>query len=415
MWGFSVLVAFSLLQMPDTLDAAHVSAARETAPATESASGEELRRAENLADAVRGFSGIQLRDYGGVGGLKTVNVRSLGSAHTAVFVDGVPIDNAQNMQVDLGRIPTGGLAKVELFHGQRSRHLQSAREWGSASALHLSSALPEKQQFHVHFHGGAFGTLAPRLQWENRWKGRWAARVQGGATKAHGHYPFRVSGPGWDTLMTRENCDLQAWQAQAQLFWQPRGGQYQASLRGYSSERGIPGPVYKQSRQYPLSEDRQTDRSLGVQFSGEQQLTPSLQVMLRGKYALDALQYLDVSELDPSVSAQWDYLQQSYYLSLAMGWQALPWLHLGAALDGLAESLQAQLVQPRRQSLFSVLSAALDSGPWHAALALQLQNTSDPYHFLSPSFVLDWHPTPSWEFGGLFKRSCRLPTFNDLY
>ena len=99
MWGFSVLVAFSLLQMPDTLDAAHVSAARETAPATESASGEELRRAENLADAVRGFSGIQLRDYGGVGGLKTVNVRSLGSAHTAVFVDGVPIDNAQNMKV----------------------------------------------------------------------------------------------------------------------------------------------------------------------------------------------------------------------------------------------------------------------------------------------------------------------------
>mgnify|MGYP002624503116 CR=1 FL=1 len=67
---------------------------------------ERLSTVSGLPEAVRRFSGVQIRDYGGVGGLKTVNVRSLGSEHTGVFLDGFEIDNAQNMQVDLGRFQT---------------------------------------------------------------------------------------------------------------------------------------------------------------------------------------------------------------------------------------------------------------------------------------------------------------------
>ena len=135
----------------------------EVAPAAAAIGGPRLRRAESLPAAIREFSGLQLRDYGGAGGLKTINVRSLGSAHTAIFLDGAPIDNAQNAQVDLGRISTEGLEKVELFQGQRSRLLQTAREYGSASALHLTSALPSpdgKHGFRVRLRGGAFGTVS---------------------------------------------------------------------------------------------------------------------------------------------------------------------------------------------------------------------------------------------------------------
>ena len=138
----------------------------EVAPAAAAIGGPRLRRAESLPAAIREFSGLQLRDYGGAGGLKTINVRSLGSAHTAIFLDGAPIDNAQNAQVDLGRISTEGLERVELFQGQRSRLLQTAREYGSASALHLTSALPSpdgKHGFRVRLRGGAFGTISPPL------------------------------------------------------------------------------------------------------------------------------------------------------------------------------------------------------------------------------------------------------------
>ena len=59
--------------------------------------GEQLQRlsAHSVADAIRYFSGVQIKDYGGVGGLKSVNIRSLGSQHVGVFYDGIEIGNAQ--------------------------------------------------------------------------------------------------------------------------------------------------------------------------------------------------------------------------------------------------------------------------------------------------------------------------------
>ena len=57
----------------------------------------------SVADAVRYFAGVQLKDYGGVGGLKTVDIRSMGTNHMGVFYDGIQIVNAQNGQVDLGK------------------------------------------------------------------------------------------------------------------------------------------------------------------------------------------------------------------------------------------------------------------------------------------------------------------------
>ena len=49
-------------------------------------SGEELNRlnSNSVADALRYFSGVQVKDYGGVGGIKTVNIRSMGTNHTGV-------------------------------------------------------------------------------------------------------------------------------------------------------------------------------------------------------------------------------------------------------------------------------------------------------------------------------------------
>ena len=56
----------------------------------------------SVADALKYFAGVQIKDYGGLGGLKTINVRSLGAQHVGVYVDGIRLTNAQNGTVDLG-------------------------------------------------------------------------------------------------------------------------------------------------------------------------------------------------------------------------------------------------------------------------------------------------------------------------
>ncbi len=414
-------------QEADSLNAARVTADLRIAPPAAAIAGPRLRSAVSLPAAIREFSGLQIRDYGGAGGLKTINVRSLGSAHTAIFLDGVPIDNAQNTQVDLGRITTEGLERVELFQGQRSQTLQTAREYGSASSLHLTSAPPSpegRNGFRVRLRGGSFGTFSPSAAWESRWSPVLSSRVQTGFTHAHGRYPFHVKDfrntpegyKGYDTLMVRQNCDLTEFRADAHLFYTPEGGRYNIRVSWYDADRGIPGPVYKQADRYPLSNDRQSDQSLSVQAGGEQELTPNLSLLARAKYARDRLLYLDISELDPAVSATWDYLLQSGYLSAGLSWKASERWYFGGAVDGQYETLHSR-VSARRKTLFAAVSSCFLDGPWRASASAQFQHSrgAGTYDFLSPSFLLEWTPDRYWEFGALLKRSCRLPSFNDLY
>ena len=72
------------------------------------------------------FAGVQLKDYGGVGGIKTVNIRSMGTNHVGVFYDGIQLSNAQNGQVDLGMFSLDNMQAISLYNGQKSQIFQSA-------------------------------------------------------------------------------------------------------------------------------------------------------------------------------------------------------------------------------------------------------------------------------------------------
>ena len=80
-----------------------------------------------MADAVRRFAGTNVRDYGGIGGLKTVSVRNLGAAHTAVSYDGVVVSNSQAGQIDIGRFSLDNVSSLSLAIGQDENLLQPAR------------------------------------------------------------------------------------------------------------------------------------------------------------------------------------------------------------------------------------------------------------------------------------------------
>src|SRR5690554_4278094 len=127
-------------------------------------SGDKLKNLSSfsVADAIRYFSGVQLKDYGGVGGIKTINVRSLGSAHTAVFYDGMTVGNAQNAQVDLSKYSLDNIEAIELYNGQKSSIFQPARGFFASNSLYLRSKTPrfekdEQRHIRASFKTGSFG------------------------------------------------------------------------------------------------------------------------------------------------------------------------------------------------------------------------------------------------------------------
>src|SRR5699024_2446059 len=201
----------------------------------------------SVAEAIRYFSGVQLKDYGGIGGLKTINVRSIGTHHTTVFYNDIPISNAQNGQVDLGKLSLNNLEEIRLYNGEKSNIFQSARAFASGASLYLKTREPSfNKKVKTHAGGtikaGSFGLFHPSFYWQQKIGENIVGTFSAEYTHANGEYPFRYTNGVYDTTAIRHNADITALRIEGSISGKlPDSSKW--SIRGYHyrSERGLPG------------------------------------------------------------------------------------------------------------------------------------------------------------------------------
>lgn len=426
-----------MAQEADTLVAAHILAAREL-PVIRASEEVNLSEAvavpHAVADVLRRFTGVQVKDYGGAGGLKTVNVRSLGSEHIGIFLDGIQIDNAQNMQVDLGRFSTDGLGTVALYNGQKSRRLQTAKEYVSGASVHLESERPvlmDAYSFRARLRGGSFGTVNPSFQWDQA-AGPLLIRAGAEFLASNGQYRFPYFDEG---MLLRENGDIMSARIEARCFAKLQKGELRLMLYGYGSERGFPGPVIRKGAGLPFSAERQADQDLSMQGSWTQDWNGHYATALRFKYANNYTHYNTHPEKNPAATPyDLHFRQQSAYGSFAQSyvpaWSHLA-LELATDLHWNALGSDAGLsVTPQRLCFNCVLAARLVweklriaahigyLGAWDWFTRTQSGAWGKDNAFRDawmPSFSLFYTPAGWLELDAFVKRSFRLPSFNDLY
>ena len=160
--------------------------------------GEQLERlnSHSIADALRYFAGVQLKDYGGVGGIKTVNVRSMGSSHLGIFYDGVELGNAQNGQVDLGQFSLDNVEEISLYNGQKSAIFQPASEFASAGAVYIRTRRPlfvDDETYHLKLKAkyGSSDMIRVGGLWEQKLASQVSSSVSAEALNSSGKYKFR--------------------------------------------------------------------------------------------------------------------------------------------------------------------------------------------------------------------------------
>ena len=385
-----------------------------------------------VADVLRRFTGVQVKDYGGVGGLKTVNVRSLGSEHVGIFLDGIQVDNAQNMQVDLSRFSTDGIGRVSLYNGQKTRRLQTAKEYASGASVHLDADVPslsDKSGGRARIRAGSFGTFQPSLQWDRRF-GPVILRVSAEGLTSNGKYKY----PFFDTTLVRENSDIKSLRLETTLFGRVKGGDWRVRAYGYGSERGFPGPVIRRATGFPFSAERQADRDFFVQGGWNQDWTARYAMALRFKYADDYLHYDTHPEKNPmALPYDLHYRQRSGYLSLAQSLVLADPLSVDLSTDLQRNALDSdagQSVTPRRTVFTGVLAARFARERFRVAAHLAYLGAWDRYDTpvaggwsredsfrdaWMPSVAVFFSPRPWLELDAFVKRSYRLPSFNDLY
>ncbi len=201
---------------------------------------------QSMADAVRRFAGVVVKDYGGIGGLKTVTVRGFGAQQTAVSVDGITTNDAQSGQIDIGRFALNNVASVSLEIGQSDNIFQPARNFASAAILNIVSQKPafgEKSYIgNVGLKGGSFGQFNPSFFIASKLKKDLSISLNGDWQHADGNYPFKFDNGASIEHRKRLNSDVDIYRLENNLYknWGEKG---ELVFRNsyYDANRGLPG------------------------------------------------------------------------------------------------------------------------------------------------------------------------------
>lgn len=412
--------------------------APETVPAQVLA-GQELKRLNvvSVADAIRYFSGIQIKDYGGVGGLKTVNIRSMGTQHVGVFYDGVQLGNAQNGQIDLGRFSMDNMEAISVYNGQKSNIFQSAKDFASAGAVYMTTRRPrfegsKRDNLRLSFKTGSFGTANPAALWEHRFNDKLDAQVSAEYLYTTGRYKFSYRKlNGYDTTEVRRNGDVSAVRAEAGLFGRINNGGWRAKVYYYDSERGYPGAAVREEPGKFRHEDRQWDRNLFAQGSLRKNVGKRYSLMVNAKYAYDFLHYLSDPREDVSTMyVDNRYHQQEAYLSAANEFRITDWWRASLSADAQFNTLTADLTDfayPTRLTLLGAAATAIDFERFKMQASLLYTFVHDHTRYAgaaagdrdewTPTVIAQYKPLRNEElsFRAFYKRIFRMPTLNDLY
>ena len=402
-------------------------------------SGKELEKLNvySVADALRYFSGVQIKDYGGIGGLKTVNIRSMGSHHVGVFYDGIELGNAQNGVVDLGRFSLDNMEVISLYNGQKSAIFQPAKDYSSASAIYMQTRKPlfkgeKKNNLNIGVKGGSFSTINPSLLWEHRFNERISSSISTEYMYTSGRYKFTYAKKdGYDTTAVRQNGDVRMLRLENAFFGKIPKGEWKAKAYLYNSERGYPGAAVREEPGKFRHQDRQWDTNLFVQGSFQNYFKPWYSLLANGKYAYDYLHYLSDPRLDVTTMYVDNYYrQQEIYASAAHLFTIYPWWSMSLSNDFQWNTLRADLIDfvyPTRNTILTSAATSFEFNRLMLQASLLYSHVDDntrtkganagTKNKYTPSVIATWQPLTKLPLNvrAFYKKVFRMPTLNDLY
>ena len=389
-------------------------------------------RSHNVADALRFFSGIQLKDYGGVGGIKTVNIRSMGTNHMGVYYNGIELGNAQNGQVDLGKYSLENIEAVSLYNGQKSDIFQSAREFGSAGSIYLTTRFPtfkegQTSRLRVGLRAGSFDLFDASVTFDYKLSRNVSFSFNGEWLTSSGKYKFRyrrVTPSGelaYDTTAVRQNGDIDAVRFEAGVHGFLPKGRWKAFVYHYNSERGVPGAIVNNVWRRG---ERLWDRNTFAQGMFEYDVSRVWSLKVNTKYAYDYTRY--VNNDDKLIHVDNIYKQKEVYLSWANRFSILPNWEWSAAYDFQWNGL-SEYTSVHRTTHWLSTATAFSLGDCFKMQASALatvvneerrdrDEAPDKFKF-TPGVFMSLKPLrrPNLVLRAFFKQSYRMPTFNDLY
>ena len=436
---FVLLPALCAAQKHDTLETIRVLAKKElnvavTPVPVQVLSNEDISRRNSLtvADAIKYFAGVNVKDYGGSGGLKTVSVRSLGANHTAVLYDGIAVSDAQGGQTDLGKFSIDNLQEIQFNNAGPTEILSTARSFASSALISLKTSAENFSAGTIFKAGvkyGSFGFISPFLSVKTQIGNKFFTGFNGNYQYAKGDYPYR-SYENDHTQKTRKNADIQSYRLEydaAVLI--NDSNKLKLKVYYYESRRGLPGAVILYNTG---TNQRLTDKNFFLQSVWLNQVSRKSSILISGKFSSDIINYTDPEYPNNYGKLENNFRQQEMYLSAAYKYKFSQAVAAGFSSDAFKSILRrsdifaAGFANPDRNTFLNNGSVQLKKKNFevtgnvlYTVINEKVTNgkAGRNLHAFSPSLSASVQPVKNLplRIRGFYKNIFRAPTFNDLY
>jgi outer membrane cobalamin receptor len=390
-----------------------------------------------VADAVKFFSGVQVKDYGGIGGLKTISIRSLSANYSGVMYDGIPVFDYQTGQIDLSHFSLDNVLTLVLQTGETGDLLQPAYERSFAGVLNILTPSqwknPEKKtELKAGFKTGSFGLVNPSLSVGRMLNPAFSVRFSGEYLKSQGNYPFtQFYGLSDSTSKEkRKNSEVELYKLESNIYGNfSNGGKLSGKVYYYHSDRNIPGPAIYYN---DYSGENVKDKTAFLQASYAQPLSKAVDFQTNAKFNFSTIDYTDISikyqDENQNGKKENIYYQRQYFLNATVRYRMSEQLSVAWANDGIYGSFERNFsgTFPSRINWLSALTGKYEH-PVFTLTGSLLHNFTDDKNktgnalgsrsHWSPYLGLSIKPLENFpvRLRAYYKNTYRFPTFGDLY
>ncbi|MDU1905401.1 MAG: TonB-dependent receptor [Dysgonomonas sp.] len=391
---------------------------------------------QSVTDAIRRFTGIVVKDYGGIGGFKAVSIRGNGAEHTSVLYDGFPISNTQTGQIDMGQFSLENVDMLSLVIGQGDDIFRTARSISSIGTINIETRTPvfkdKNYQAQVNLKTGSWGFFSPYIYYAYKLSDKFSMSIDGNWKRSDGQYPFERDNVSITVKSKRKNSDVDMKRTEFNLFGDVGKNQTLAFKAYYfDSERGLPGSVILQGTEIleNSNKERLWDKNFFTQAKYINKSNENLHYQIQGKYTHSYTKYIDEDSKYESGKQESRYHQNEYYLTGTLFYQLSDELSLSFAEDFSYNTLRGNysgFAQPNRYTSLSALSGKYENKKLTIVGGLlatymtenvKQGNTSEDRKKLSPTLSISFKPFDihSLRIRASYKNIFRVPTFNDMY
>ena len=389
---------------------------------------EEIQPSD-AGDLIQKFSGITMKSYGGLGGLKTVSMRGLGSNHTAIVVDGFAINNSQTGQTNLSQIQADNVQYIFNSTINTISYLIPVSSQIAGSSVYIATFentyVKDTIAIRSNVKMGSFNQKDIYVGAKYKFKKVFVSAF-GKYRNAEGDYSYKFSNGLNDISSTRTNNDYLDYYYGATVGYQSkRKVKLKIGYKTSTIDQGLPGAVIL----YNETADERLYTNNHILFTDGIFMLDKMYFRIHGKLNINDTKYTDPTFLNNIGGVNVDYLNQSGSFGFSFIRDFKQKFQLSGGVEQQISSLVASdslFAKPIRNHNFGVLGLMYVTDRINVTAQISSQyvleendNGKSAKDFFRLNPYLKFESKEKGKFRMRhqlwYRNSFRMPTFNELY